>query len=324
MKKVLFLFIVILFPIVVWGYSDRIIPGGKTIGLEINTKGIMVVGFYKVNNQSINSSLKIGDTILEINDVEINSSKEFTDEIEKNIDKNISIVILRNEHKYDYNLQLLYYDGSYKTGLYVKDSVSGIGTMTYIDPETKVYGVLGHVINDSRSNKKIEIRKGYAFEADVTSFTKSINGQPGSKNANIVRSEKIGNILINSNYGVYGFVNDKPNEKTMKIERMINVKEGDAVLRTTNLDDEIKDYKINIIKINKDSKDKNFYFEVVDEELLKLTGGVVQGMSGSPIIQNDKIIGAVTRVVVDDVRKGYGISIITMLEEGDRIISEKS
>ena len=321
MKKIL-LILFMLFPSLVLAYSNYLIVGGDTLGVEINSKGIIVVGFYEVNGSYINRDLKVGDTILEINNIEVNSTNELVSLINEHMkDNSVEITYIRNDKEYEDKLELAYMDGTYKTGLYVKGSILGIGTLTYIDPETGVYGILGHGLNMGKTNKIIDVREGYTYEASVVNFTRSKNGNPGSKNANIDKDKIFGTIEGNTKYGVFGKVNNIENKEILEIAQLNEVKTGKAYIYTTNKNNKVEKYEINIIEVNKYDSDKNFYFEIKDKKLINMSGGIVQGMSGSPIIQDNKIIGAVTRVLVDDVSKGYGISIIKMLEEGDKILN---
>ena len=320
MKKILWLILLIL-PIIVLAYSDYIIPGGETLGIEVNSKGIVIIGFYKVDGESINTFLEVGDKIMAVNGDEVLTTEDLIKNIDKYMeDDKVLITYERNKKEYNDYLELVLYNGTYRTGLYVKSGVLGIGTLSYIDPETKVYGVLGHGLNLSETQEKIDIRTGYSYEALVTSFKRSTNGNPGSKNANINKEKIVGTIERNSNYGIFGLYNEEINKKKLKVGKLEEVNLGKAYIYTTNLDNEVEEYEIEILEIDKKHDEKNIYFEVTDKELLNMSGGIVQGMSGSPIIQNDMIVGAVTRVLVDDVTNGYGISIVKMLEEGDNII----
>lgn len=322
MKKIIYI-ICLLIPFWVFAYSDYIIPGGETLGIEVNSKGIMIVGFYKVNGELINKNFKVGDRILKVNDIEVNGTSELVDLIDQYMqDNKVKITYSRNDKEYNSEMNLSLFNGSYRTGLYVKSNVLGIGTLSYIDPETGVYGILGHPLNISNTNQHVEVKEGYSYEASVTSFTRSKNGNPGSKNADIDKSDTFGTIEKNSSYGVFGKVRNKSNKNLMKVGSLDDVKPGKAFIYTTDTDNEIKEYEINILEIDKKNKEKNIYFEITDEELLKMSGGIVQGMSGSPIMQDNQIVGAVTRVLVDSVDKGYGISIVTMLEEGDKILEQ--
>ena len=198
-----------LFPSFVFAYSKYILVGGDTLGIEVNSKGVVVVGFYEVNGEYINKDLKVGDRIVEVNNEEINTATELIDMIDKYIvNDSVSISYYRGTERREDELNLKMSNGIYKTGLYVKASILGIGTLTYVDPGTKIYGVLGHGLNMSQTNKKIEVRTGYTYEADVTSFTRSIDGNPGSKNANINKDEVFGTIEENTEYGIFGKVNE--------------------------------------------------------------------------------------------------------------------
>lgn len=320
MKKLLFFFFAMSLPLLTLAYSSQVIPGGQTLGIDINTDGILVVGFYKVEEESINDHLRIGDRIIEVAGKEVRSVEELVTLIEESIQENqVEITYIRNNKESKTHLDLVFNDNTYKTGLYIKGNIAGIGTLSYIDPETKIYGILGHVINESKTNAKVEVRDGNTYFSKIKSFTRSTNGSPGSKNATILKDYPFGSIVKNTSYGVYGKVYEEHKSDTMEIAHLEETHTGNAKIRTTNLDNEIVDYDIQIIEIDKKNKDKNFYFEITDEDLVRMSGGIVQGMSGSPILQDNKIIGAVTRVLIDDVKKGYGISIVTMLEEGDKI-----
>lgn len=323
MKKLFMLLILMLFPFSVLAYSEYIIPGGATLGIEVNSKGILVVGFYKIDGKLINQDLRVGDKITKVNGVEVNSSNELSKLIDKYmVNEEVQITYERDNEEYNMMLKLSLQKDSYRTGLYIKSSVLGIGTLSYIDPETGVYGILGHALNISSTNKEIDIKDGNSYNADVTSFTRSVDGNPGSKNANIHKDELFGTIEHNSSYGLFGKIKGNANANLLKVGRIDEVSLGKAYIYTTDLNNDVKEYEIKILEVDKQNREKNIYFEIVDKNLLEMSGGIVQGMSGSPIIQNDKIIGAVTRVLVDDVTKGYGISIVTMLEEGDRLASK--
>ena len=326
MKKKLFtLFILFLFPINVFAYSNKIIPGGNTIGISVSSKGIMVVGFYKINGKynKGNPELKLGDYITKINDIEINSVNELLEVIDKyRLDKKIEVTFIRNNSYKNTRLELIEIDGVYKTGLYVKDNITGIGTLTYIDPESDIYGALGHEIQESSSKTHVEIKDGSIYRNYITGIERSINGSPGSKIAKFYNSNIYGNIVKNTKYGIYGNYSKKFNiDDAVEVKKLSEVKLGKAYIRTVTKGEEVKEYEIEITNINKNSKLKSISFDVTDKELLDKTGGIVQGMSGSPIIQDGYLIGAVTHVIVDNVISGYGVSIITMLDEGDRLVN---
>ena len=231
----------------------------------------------------------------------------------------IELTIKRKNNLFKTNLELLYDGNTYKTGLYVKDSIAGIGTLTYIDPNTRLFGALGHEIVESNTNTRIEVKTGKIFKSVVTSVDRSTLGSPGGKNAKFYIDKTYGNIEKNLNTGIYGVYNQTlPEIKTLKVATLDEVEKGKAYIYTVVDGEEVEKFEINITKIDKKNKIKNIFFEVIDERLLEKTGGIVQGMSGSPIVQGENIIGAVTHVVVSSPRIGYGISIIKMLEDGEK------
>lgn len=323
MKKLKVLLIsLVLLPINVLAYSDYIIPGGDTLGIEINSDGIMVIGFYEINGKYNKGTpnIKVGDYILEIENEKVSDVNSLTRIVEKNIDKGYVDVLVKSRGKLkNVKLDLIKDDNVYKTGLYVKNSITGIGTLSYIDPSTKIFGALGHEIIDSNTSEIVEIKSGTIFKNYITGIEKSVTGTAGSKNAKFYYNTKYGVILKNTNVGIYGkYDASLPNKEPMKVAKTNEVKIGDAYISTVIEGQKINNFNIEITKIDETAKIKNITFTIKDEELLSKTGGVVQGMSGSPIIQNDKIVGAVTHVIVDNPTTGYGLFITTMLKEGEK------
>ena len=322
MKNKILLLLICIFglPITTMAYSKYIIPGGETIGINIKSDGVLVVGFYKINNKYNKSSLKVGDYITTIMDEPVNSLNDLTSLVERYKDESeIKVGFRRNKKELTGTIKLIYDNNVYKTGLYVKDGLTGCGTLSYIDPNTKIFGALGHEIIESNTNNIIEIKTGEIFENRITSITKSYDGTPGSKNSRFNYNNIYGDINRNTKVGIYGIYTDElPNKDNLKVASKEEIKIGEAYITTVLNDKEVKNYKINITNINDDSDTKNITFEIIDNNLLDKTGGIVQGMSGSPIIQNDMIIGAVTHVKVDNVKSGYGIFITRMLEEGEK------
>ena len=320
-KFIVFLSLFALSPLNVFAYSSEVILGGKTIGIDIKAEGIMVIGFYKVEGSLPKTSLKEGDIILKIGNEEVNSINELTKAIENNMDDNntVEITYKRDKNEKTTTLKLVKQDGMYKTGLYVKDSITGIGTLTFIDPESNIYGALGHEITESNTSKIIEVRTGTIFKNSISSITESIDGKPGSKNAKFYYSNNYGDITKNTKYGIYGTYKDNYNNlEKISIANKDEVKIGKAEIYTVIDGENIEKFDIEITKINENSDIKNITFDITDEKLINSTGGVVQGMSGSPIVQNGKLVGAVTHVITDNVKSGYGLFIITMLEESER------
>lgn len=323
-KQITLLILTVIFtPIQVLAYSDYIIASGKNIGIELHSNGIIIVGSYDINgiNPASNAKLQNGDKIIAINNEKVNSIEEMLDVINNssNISK-INISYLRGSKSMETTLELISDNsGVYKTGLYVKDSINGVGTLTFIDPGTKLYGALGHEIVEKTTGQKLEIKDGKIYNSTVTGITPSDEQNPGEKNARYDVNDIYGNILENTTSGVFGtYTKEFDDNKLYKVSGYDEIKLGDAQILTVISGDEVEKFEINILKVSDNSdSSKNILFEVTDTKLLEVSGGIVQGMSGSPIVQGDNIIGAVTHVVVDDPTKGYGILITTMLEEAE-------
>ena len=320
--KITFLILLTSFimPISILAYSDYIIAGGENIGIEIKSKGVMIVGLYEVNGKYLASEagLKIGDIITQVNNKKVETIDDLTKIISESNEK-IDLKFKRNNKEDSTVLSLIKDDNNvYKTGLYVKDTVKGIGTLTYIDPNTKLFGALGHEIIEKSTGKILEIKDGKIYNSTVTNIEPSSDGNPGEKNA-IIENSPIGDIKENTNKGVFGEYKEKiPEKQQYKVAQTKDIKTGPAKILTVLNDQEVKEYEIEILKtFDSKEKIKNLLFEITDKELLETTGGIVQGMSGSPIIQDEYIIGAVTHVVVDSPTKGYGIFITNMLEEAE-------
>lgn len=309
-------------PINALAYSDKIIVGGENIGITLNSDGVLIVGVYDVDgkNPATDAGLKTGDVITEVNKKEVNDIEDMASKINDSNDGSVNVGYMRNGKKQTATLELSKDEnGIYKTGLYVKDSVTGIGTLTFIDPETKLFGALGHEIQEQTTGKLLEIKDGKIFDSTVTGVVPSSDGNPGEKRAKYDASKTTGDVAENTTQGIFGtYTNEMPNKDTYKVAKPSDIKTGKAKILTVLDGKEIKEYEINITKINKkEQKNKNFIFEITDKDLLDKTNGIIQGMSGSPIVQGDYIIGAVTHVVVDNPHKGYGIFITNMLEEAE-------
>jgi len=320
--SILLLASLFIFPISTYAYSDKIYASGENIGISINTEGILVVGSYEIDGIDIckESGIKKGDIILEINNKKTSTIDEMVKEISLNDSNTVTVKYERNNEIYSTKMKIIKDKNNiYKTGLYVKDSITGIGTLTFIDPNTKLFGALGHEIADSTTGIMLEVKEGEIYSSKVTSIDRSTSGEPGSKNAKLNTNDPKGNIKENTKKGIFGTYNSDIKVNTLyKVASINDIKLGSATILTVTENELIETYEIEILKINKDENNlKNILFEIKDKELLEKTGGVVQGMSGSPIIQGDYIIGAVTHVVVNKPNKGYGIFIKTMLEEAE-------
>ena len=322
MKKfTLFLLVMYIFiPISVFAYSDYIIASGSSIGIELKSDHPIIVGGYNIGSYNVlaNTPLKVGDKIVKINNKYMNSSSDIWSTIKDLKTDNISLTYERNNQEYTTNIKLYLEDNEYKTGLYVKDTIRGVATLTYIDPETKLFGALGHEIIEKSTKSKFDMTTGSIYQSTITGITRSSDGHPGEKNARSDSGKIYGEVSENTKSGIFGtYTATTPNLKKYKVATSDEIKLGPAKILTVISKDTIEEFDINIIKTNTSSKTKNILFEVADETLLDKTGGIVQGMSGSPIIQGDNIIGAVNYVLVDKTNKGYGIFITNMLEEAE-------
>lgn len=310
-------------PMSIFAYSPYVIPGGENIGIQINSKGIIIVGLYKVNGRypGKEAGLKVGDKILAINNSNINSISDMVSKINNSNKRNELIIKYeRNNHLYETKLHLdKSNDETYKTGLYVKDSINGIGTLTFIDPNTKIFGALGHEILEKNTGQRVKVKDGTIFKSEIIGIDKSVRGSPGEKNAKFYSNIIYGYVTDNTPSGIFGIYKQGIKAKPlMEVAQPNEVTTGEASIYTVLQNEKVEEFTINILKTNNSNqKQKNIFFEISDQRLLKKTGGIVQGMSGSPIIQNNKLIGAVTHVIIDDSKKGYGIFITNMLKEAE-------
>lgn len=308
--KMFILLLLLTIPIYTYAYSDYIVASGENIGIKLNINGIIVIGRY----DDTNSSLGNGDIITSINNQKNINIDSFTKIVSKINNGKVNIGYIRDGKEKQINLNIK----NGKTGLYLKDTILGIGTLTFIDPNTKIYGALGHEIVDSSTGQIIDNSSGNIYESKVIDIKRSDSGIPGEKNATINNSINLGDIDSNTEKGLFGdYLSSFNSSKLYKVAHKDEVKLGSAYI-LTELDDNIVDkYEIEILKYNVGDKVKNIIFKVIDKRLMDV-GGIVQGMSGSPIIQGDYIIGAVTHVVIDNPLKGYGILITNMLEEAEK------
>ena len=322
MKKfILSLLTIYLFiPISVFAYSDYLIASGQNIGVELRTNYALVVGSYNIKDYNVltETNLKIGDKITKINDEDITSIIEMQKIINKQEKNTIEVTYLRGNKEYSEIIPVHKENGEYKTGLYVRDMIRGVATLTYIDVENNTFGALGHEILEKSTKSKFDSTEGTIFSSTVTGITKSSDGHPGEKNARSDSTDIYGTVEENTNSGIFGnYTKSLPNSKLYKVASPDEIKQGNAKILTVISDNKIEEFNINILRINEKSNTKNILFEITDKKLLEATGGIVQGMSGSPIIQGDNIIGAVNFVLVDSPEKGYGIFITNMLEEAE-------
>ena len=304
--------------------TKKLYPGGIPFGIKFITEGVLIVGFcdLKNGNQTVNPSsvagLKVGDRILSVNSKRLSSAEELTNIVEQSGGKSLQIVYSRdgNEKKTVLTPIFCESEGAYKTGIYVKDSGAGIGTVSYIDPETLEFGGLGHGICDGESGHLIPINKGSVVDVKINGIKKGEVGTPGELRG-YFSSGRVGSLLVNNDCGVFGTFTKTPSglpSEPLSVGLKEELKNGKAYIYTTLDGSTPKKYEIEISNIKlSETRGKCFTVKVTDKALLDKTGGIVQGMSGSPIIQNGKLVGAVTHVLINDPTTGYGIFIENML-----------
>ena len=291
-KLTLALFLTIyIIPQTILAYSKEIIASGETVGIKLNTDGILIVGSYEINghNSLVEAGLKTGDIINQINNNNVNTVEEMVNII-SNCNCDSLKILYERENKTKKTTLNLYEDkGVLKTGLYVKDSISGVGTLTFIDPNTKYFGVLGHEITDANTGKIIDIESGTIFDSKITGITRSSEGNPGEKNALLYSDKVEGKVYKNTNKGIFGkYTSNFDTSKLYKVASIDDIKIGSAKILTVLNGEKVEEFDINILSVKKtNDKLKNIEIEITDKKLLDKTNGVVQGMSGSPIIQGE-------------------------------------
>lgn len=307
--------------------------GGQIVGISLTTDGVLVLGSGEVTTTSgttvepSKNILKSGDYVVEINGKEVNEKEKLVQYIQECSGDTITLTVNRNGEMIEVAVKPeLAEDGTYKIGAWIRDDTAGIGTLTYIDPSTGKFGALGHGITDVDTGTLLDILSGDVYKAHILSINKGKVGDPGEIVGSMSRNSAsyIGSLENNDNIGVYGTVEniDSCLDKLEINEDMLyeigyasSVHEGEITIVSECLG-ELEEYtaEIEVVDHSNVDSEKAMKIEITDERLLKSTGGIVQGMSGSPIIQDGKLIGAVTHVLVDDPTKGYGIFIENMLE----------
>ena len=303
----------------------KLYPGGMPFGVRFLTEGITVVGFcdFEQNGSKINpaetAGLKIGDLILQANGVPLESAADLTGQIEACNGKMLTLLCRRGKKELEIQLQPVWStaENRYKTGIWVRDSGAGIGTVTFLLPESGAFAGLGHGICDADSGEPIPIRRGSVSDVTISSVVKGTPGNPGELKG-YFNPGKVGSLLGNSSYGVWGVYSELPalSGNAMPVALRDEVEEGDATILCTLADNVTREYTVRLSCVNRETDGaKCFTVTVTDPRLLSQTGGIVQGMSGSPILQNGKLVGAVSHVLVNDPTRGYGIFLENMLAQ---------
>lgn len=311
----------------------RVVPGGNLLGLKMNTDGILVVGLsHVIDKQSQKSTplesagIDIGDQIITLNGESITSTKKLVNLVEKSRGGEMTVVYKHDGKQKETKVKpVLSTDGNYRLGVWVRDSSAGIGTMTFYNPQNQTFGALGHAICDVDTGELIKISDGEVLSCDIFSLVKSKKGSPGEIQGSLSQNNPLGDIKSNELTGIYGMMNaDQIAESnTIEVGSRFSVKEGDAKILCSLDGKTIKEYSIKIEKksVDVNNSSKEMVIRITDPKLLKETGGIIQGMSGSPIIQNNHLIGAVTHVFINDPTRGYGIFIENMLDDCNKVCS---
>lgn len=318
----------------------RVKLGGQSVGVKLNTYGVLVVGHHLINTKSGEISpgeqagIEVGDIITKINGKEIKQMTDLEPYIKKAGESGtkLNVTILRNNEQMNKTIVPVKEKNAddYRIGLYIRDSAAGIGTLTFYHPETKSYGALGHVISDMDTKKPVVVNHGQILESSVSSIEKSSNGNPGEKIAQFAEEQPLGTITKNSPFGIFGKLNQTVENGVMdelvQVALPHEVEEGSAQILTVLEGDKVEAFDIEILSAveQKFPATKGMVIKITDKKLLEKTGGIVQGMSGSPIIQNGKLIGAVTHVFVNDSTSGYGVHIEWMLKEADLLNEQET
>ena len=310
--------------------SYEVVPVGKIIGLKLYTNGVLIVGMTEI--EDINKlkmkpydskDIKEGDTIIKVNNSEVSSIENLQEAVNSSLGKEVELTLLRDGEILTCNMTPAEVEkNKYKLGLWVKDAATGVGTMSFYEPNSKTFAALGHGITDADTDKLIDIDSGEIVTSKVISIQKSEAGEAGEIRGSIAGQGTIGEVFKNTEFGIFGRLDNLAklnidSSKSLDVALRNEIELGKATIRCT-LDDGItKDYGIEIEKIflNNNQNNKSIQIKITDQELIEKTGGIIRGLSGAPVIQNDKFIGAVTNVLVNDPTRGYAIFADMMIKE---------
>lgn len=312
--------------------KSTVIPVGQITGLKLYTHGVLVVGLSEIiseNNEKIkpyeNTGIQEGDTIIKIDDNEIIDTENLIDVINNSNGRTLNIKYIRGSEELSSDITPIKTSkNDYKLGLWVRDSAAGIGTLTYYDPETKTFAALGHGITDVDTGNLIDISNGEFLTTKILSIVKGLKGNPGKVQGSIDNQKNIGKIYKNSDLGIFGKLENLDainlaglNE--VEVAQRSEIELGKATILCSLDGGSAKEYEIEIEKIFMQNNDdnKSMLVKITDSDLLEKTGGIVQGMSGSPVLQNGKFIGAITNVLVNDPTSGYAVFADLMIKEAN-------
>ena len=307
-----------------------VIPVGSIAGVKLYTSGVLVVGMSEIegiDNKKYrpyeNSGIKEGDTITQINNISIDSTDELIEVVNQAQGNPVKIRYIQDDETKECSIEPVKTTNSeYKLGLWVRDSAAGVGTVTFYEPTTKTFGALGHGITDIDTGELINIASGEFITTRILNITKGESGNPGKIQGTIENQSNIGKIYKNTQFGIYGIVDNLSSlnidtSKQMEVALRDEIKIGKATILCSLDNQNVQEYEIEIEKIYKENNydNKSMKIKITDDRLLEKTGGIIQGMSGSPIIQNGKFVGAITHVLVNNPEEGYAVFADMMLKQ---------
>ena len=295
--------------------AQMLIPVGQVVGLELTDNTVSVASFdEELGDAAKKAGLQVGDRILSVNGQVIQKAEDVRFALDR-ADGPVELTVQRNKKSDTVRIEPTITADGPKLGVYLKQGVTGVGTVTWYDPETKKFGTLGHGVNNARG-ELLNMVSGNVYKAAVVSVRKGECGAPGQLMGALKQATPLGSLYKNTNRGVFGTANTGWTGEAVPVGTGADVKAGPAVIRSTVEGESTREYSVEILKVypNAGEAGRNMLLRITDRELLDTTGGIVQGMSGSPIIQDGKLVGAVTHVLVNDPTTGYGIFIENMLD----------
>ena len=317
--------------------ARTVLPLGRAVGIKLFSDGVMVVGFSEVAGETGSSApardcgLREGDIITHINREEVDSIEEVQSVLQSVGGEPMSIRAVRDDKTVQLTAQAVQCgsDGQYKLGAWIRDSMAGIGTLTFCDPETGCFGALGHGISDVDTAKLMPLQSGALLYSEVTDVRKGEKGTPGELHGAFQAQRELGELSANTASGVFGTLTDESllqGLRPVPVAARGEVQTGPATILSNISGDQVEEYSVEIVHLYpaNSSDTRNLMLRVTDPRLLETTGGIVQGMSGSPILQNGRLVGAVTHVLVNDPTQGYGILAETMLAQADTAQTESA
>ncbi len=297
------------------GAAEMLVPVGQVVGLELVDNTVTVAAFdQQLGSSAQSAGLKVGDRILSVNGHSIHTAEDIRYALDR-ADSTVEMTVQRNKKQATIRFSPSITEEGPKLGIYLKQGVTGVGTVTWYDPETGTFGTLGHGVNNPRG-ELLKMVSGNAYKASVASVRKGISGEPGQLMGALKEATPLGTLYKNTAQGVFGKTQTGWSGDPLPVGTEADVKTGPAIIRSTVIGESVQEYSVEILKVypNSGATGRNILLRITDRRLLDTTGGIVQGMSGSPIIQNGKLVGAVTHVLVNDPTTGYGIFIENMLE----------